>query len=260
MALNQKPELKKKLKISWPKPKDKIVAVWKPVGQTPLQTINCLRKLKPEYADLKIGYAGRLDPLAEGVLLLMIGETNKNRFHYLSLDKEYEAEVLFGISTDSHDILGLIENFSIVNLDKQVLALSLSSLVGKFNQSYPLFSSPIIAGRQKFSKEVEIYRLDLIDDYLISNQQLLVNIENSINQVKGNFRQTEIIDCWRQHLLLQEKGLTYRVVKIKIKCSSGVYIRLLAHKWGLKVGSGACLFNLKRLKVGQFGRKVCFKY
>ena len=89
---------------------DKVVNVYKPISPTPLQVVEKFREKHPEYAESKISYAGRLDPLAEGVLLLLIDKENKKREKYQKLDKEYEFEVLFGAATDTYDLLGIVDD------------------------------------------------------------------------------------------------------------------------------------------------------
>jgi len=84
----------------------KVLNLYKQTGVTPLQTIKQLQKRYPEYQDSKLGYAGRLDPMAEGVLLVLVDEENKKRRTYESLEKEYEFYMLFGVKTDTYDILG----------------------------------------------------------------------------------------------------------------------------------------------------------
>ena len=84
-----------------------ILNIYKKTGETPLETINRLRADKPEYQNAKITYAGRLDPLAKGALILLAGDAVYEKEKYLKLDKEYEAEILFGFETDTYDILGL---------------------------------------------------------------------------------------------------------------------------------------------------------
>jgi tRNA U55 pseudouridine synthase TruB len=79
----------------------------KNVGVTPLQAIETFRKEKPELKDLPLTYAGRLDPMAGGKLLVLIGDECKRREKYDGLDKEYEFEVLLGFASDSGDVLGL---------------------------------------------------------------------------------------------------------------------------------------------------------
>ena len=70
---------------------EKVINIYKPQGWTPLRTIVELKKLNKKYKDATISYAGRLDPMAEGVLLLLVGEENKKRKKYQDLTKVYEA-------------------------------------------------------------------------------------------------------------------------------------------------------------------------
>src|SRR5438045_1977436 len=85
-----------------------VIVVYKPQGVTPYQLIEKLKKQNSDYEGIKIGFAGRLDPLAHGVMVLLVGEENKNRAKYLGLEKEYEFSVLFGVETDTYDYLGLL--------------------------------------------------------------------------------------------------------------------------------------------------------
>ncbi|MBP6060753.1 MAG: hypothetical protein KA515_01980, partial [Candidatus Pacebacteria bacterium] len=86
----------------------KIVVVDKREGETPLSALERFRAKNKGYKDLPITYAGRLDPMASGVLVLLAGEKTKEKDKYLFLDKEYEFEVLFGFATDTYDILGKV--------------------------------------------------------------------------------------------------------------------------------------------------------
>ena len=86
-----------------------VLNLYKQVGITPLQLIKKFVRSNPEYKDEKLGYAGRLDPMAEGVMIILVGDENKKREKYLDLNKKYEVGILFGVSTDTHDVLGLIE-------------------------------------------------------------------------------------------------------------------------------------------------------
>ncbi len=77
-------------------------------GETPLQALERLRSSNSKYKDAKMTYAGRLDPMASGLLIILIGDEVKNKEKYLKLNKEYEFEVLFGFATDTYDILGKV--------------------------------------------------------------------------------------------------------------------------------------------------------
>jgi len=83
----------------------KTINLYKPVGMTPLQAVEKLREKNTVYNGKKMSYAGRLDPMAEGVLLILVGDENKKMKQYMGFDKEYKAEILFGFSSDSNDVL-----------------------------------------------------------------------------------------------------------------------------------------------------------
>ena len=80
------------------------ILLYKPRRSSPLQAVNELRRARPELRAQTIGYAGRLDPLAEGLLLLLVGDENSHIRELRALDKTYEIDVLFGLSTDSYDL------------------------------------------------------------------------------------------------------------------------------------------------------------
>lgn len=83
--------------------------LYKKVGETPLECLGRWVKQNPKYENMKMTYAGRLDPMAEGELLVLVGEECYEKEKYLGLDKEYEFDILFGFGTDTYDILGLTD-------------------------------------------------------------------------------------------------------------------------------------------------------
>ena len=85
------------------------VILEKEVGETPLIALRKWKEQNPEYKDVIASYAGRLDPMASGKLLVLFGEECKKQKSYTNLDKEYEIEVLFDVGTDTGDALGLTE-------------------------------------------------------------------------------------------------------------------------------------------------------
>jgi len=146
----------------------KILELYKKEGETPLEAIEEFRKKNLEYSDVKMTYAGRLDPMAEGVLLVLVGDECKNKENYLGLDKEYEFEILHGIQTDTYDILGLpaksgtsdVPQIEIETSNTSIDAIEKSK--GKFTQKYPPYSSMTVQGKQLFQWARE-GRLDEIE-------------------------------------------------------------------------------------------------
>ena len=86
---------------------DKVINVYKKCGETPLDCINKLKNDDSNLRFLPMTYAGRLDPLAEGVLFILIGDECHKKDEYLSLGKVYEVDILFGFATDTYDVMGV---------------------------------------------------------------------------------------------------------------------------------------------------------
>lgn len=262
----------------------KCIQIVKKPGETPLEALECFRnqtidsdaKNASYWRTVPMTYAGRLDPMAEGTLLVLIGDECQKKNSYLDLNKEYEVEIIFGISTDTYDALGIplctqtdhIEDSS-YDANKCLHDLpepDLSKYLGKFIQPYPPYSSKTVSGKHLHqlsrndclplempSKEVEIFSLEYIDANLpkyIASSVLLDQITNRIDMVKGDFRQNAIKEKWRS--LLSDKQIQstmFPIRRIKAVCSSGTYMRSLAHRIGADAGSGAFAFSIKRTRI-----------
>jgi len=247
---------------------DKVLSFYKPPGITPNKLIDLIRKKYQEFADVKIGFAGRLDPLAHGVMLMMIGDENKNRDKYLNLSKIYEFQVLFGLDTDTYDVLGFLQSNKInmipVNLEKQINEF-IKSKIGKQVQVYPPYSSKTVQGKPLFqwaregrlseielpTHEIEIFNFDLLKIKEVPFDQIQKKILENINSVDGDFRQSETIKKWTKFFESAE-GLTFKIASFKIECSSGTYVRSLGHELGKKIGSGGIALDILRVKVGEY--------
>lgn len=246
--------------------------IWKPIGLTPLELVEKFKEKYPEYKNEAISYAGRLDPMAEGILVLLIGEENKNREKYLELKKEYESEIVFGISTDTFDTLGLIQEFDFKEISKDEIEKSLKTFSGKQKQIYPPYSSKAVNGKPLFwwarnkkldeiempEREIEIYSIEILDISEIKIIDLVEKILGQIKNVKGDFRQKEIVEEWEK---FEQKYENKKLIKLKIKvsCSSGTYIRRIADDLGRKLETNAFAYSIKRTKIGDLEEKDAFK-
>jgi tRNA pseudouridine55 synthase len=243
----------------------KVLILNKKEGETPLETLEFFRAKNKEYKNSKMTYAGRLDPMASGVLIILVDEKIKNKEEYLNLEKEYEFEILFGFSTDTYDILGKVLNNKKVIFSKKFLEKEINKnlkfFTGNFIQEYPIYSSKTVAGRQLFSyaraneevevpkREVNVKNLKLLKIRKIIGKNLINNIEKRIKKVKGDFRQEEILKIWKKEIELKEQ---YFIASFKVKCSSGTYVRGIANSLGNKAQIPALAFSIKRTKIGKF--------
>ncbi|PWB38840.1 MAG: tRNA pseudouridine(55) synthase TruB [Parcubacteria group bacterium] len=170
----------------------------------------------------KVGFAGTLDPLASGLLILATGRATKllDCFHYLP--KDYQADVLFGQTSETYDLEGAVtinekaQPFSRVELEKK-----LKKFIGIQEQTVPIYSAKKIAGH----KMHELARRG--------------------QEVRAPQSTVEIYS-------LNIKDFNWPRLKLEVSCSAGTYIRSLAHDLGQVMGTGALLSGLRRVKIGDF--------
>lgn len=257
--------------------------LYKKVGETPLEVIESFKKENPEYSDQKMSYAGRLDPMAEGLLLILVGQECKQRSKYLNLDKEYEFEILIGFKSDSQDVLGLarkndnlpkINNFFSESEIKKVL----KKVSKTKNMKYPIFSSKTVEGKPLFlwalekkldqieipKRNVKIFKLDFFERYFLEKRYLEDIIFKKINSIKEvtdpskelgkDFRRGEIRKNWKGIFSNIPNERDFMIIKVRCQCSSGTYMRVLAEMIGQELGNFGLAFSIKRTRIGK--RKI----
>ncbi len=205
-------------------------------------------------------YAGRLDPMAEGLLLIISGEDLTDFSKHLKHPKSYEAVILFGFKTDSFDLLGIPQK---INLSEK--KLKMSDFKGRLSLELPRFSSYRVKGKPLFQwaregkiseinipeKSGTVFRLEKIFEKDIKEKELRKEVVKRLSTVEGDFRQKTITEHWK-NILSPDSEHSYPLIKISVDCSSGFYIRSLADHMGKSIDSGAVLFSLKRVKVGDY--------
>lgn len=240
-----------------------ILKLYKSLGETPLECILRFKKDNPDYAETNMTYLGRLDPLAEGLLLVLAGDT-RDKEKYLELDKTYEFEVLWGFETDSYDVLGLITATGPMpqKLDRKMEKL-LQDIAERKVQSYPPFSSRTIGGIALHAwaragkideiniptRNIKIFNLEHLDTRLVHQRDVLIEVLDKIDLVKGDFRQEQIREGWKKAVDKREMAL---ISKFRADVSSGTYIRSLAQEMGKKLDTSALAYSIKRTRVGEY--------
>jgi tRNA pseudouridine55 synthase len=179
-------------------------------------------------------------------MIILVGEECKNKEKYLDYDKEYEIEIIFGFSTDSYDVLGLVNENKRSNLSE----INLNKYIGKFEQKYPRYSSKVIAMKEVPDempiREVEIYSIEDLGKREIKGSDMIREIINKISLVKGDFRQNEITARWSS-ISEEIRDSYFTILKLRVRCSSGTYMRTLAHNIGNDIGIPALAYSIKRL-------------
>jgi len=197
----------------------------KPYGLTSFYLVNQVRYhlcRQTGLKKLKVGHAGTLDPLATGMLILCTGKATKRITELQALPKEYVAEITFGATTPSFDMETAIDNtYNTDHINRDLIEKKTKIFIGKIDQIPPMFSAKFINGVRAYEYAREGIKKELV--------------ASKIEIYK--------IDC-----------LDYNppVVKLKILCSKGTYIRALARDLGVVLGSGGYLSGLRRTAVGLY--------
>ena len=249
---------------------DDILAVNKPIGITSHQVaIRLAKKL-----GTTVTHTGSLDPMAEGVLVLLIGPEAKKAQAGLQLtDKEYEFDLLFGFSTDSYDPLGLVTAsaaYKPENFPEGKLSVRVQGLVGKRKQELPPFSSRVIRGKPLFwwaregrldevgvpVREIEIHKAEMFRLNPIVKPDLEELILKNIGCVEGDFRQERIKEGWRS-ALANHSNNRFSVATIRITVNSGTYVRSIANELGKTLRIPSIALRILRTRNGRFSLSDC---
>lgn len=259
------------------------VLLEKAVGQTPLECLELWRKDKPEFKNTPLAYAGRLDPMASGLLLVLIGEECKNQTNYHHLDKEYEFETLFGTHSDSGDVLGIVSE-----TDKKIVTESeikniLPEFIGDMEVPYPIFSSKTVQGKPLHTwtmenrlheitiptRKSEIFELELLSHKSLSRKEIteisLAKIETippvtDLRKALGNdFRRPDIRIAWANFSKTGSPADQFSIAKIRCLCSSGTYMRTLAEMIAQKLNTKGLAFSINRTKIGHYKKEIGLK-
>jgi tRNA U55 pseudouridine synthase TruB len=245
-------------------------------GETPLEVLSTWKSAHSEYAEIPASYAGRLDPMAEGKLLVLLGEECKRQDAYTKLDKEYEIEVLLDFKTDTGDVLGLPKYDGKNTIPRPpLLRTVLTHEEGKHSRKYPIFSSKTVNGKPLFLYALEgklgeiqipehietMYRVKYQGSHQLNSTQLNQRMEELLAHVPrsdepskllgADFRQDEIRAKWNEIFTsLPERNFT--ILKLCVTCGSGAYMRTLAERIGASFGTTALALTINRTKIGKY--------
>jgi tRNA pseudouridine55 synthase len=196
-----------------------VIVVDKPKGWTSHDVVNRVRRIA---GTKKVGHLGTLDPLATGVLPLLLNRATRLAQFFVANDKRYQGTVRFGWSTASYDADGEITSpKTTVVLDPVHLLEIFARFEGEFDQTPPPVSAKKIAGRPAY----ELVRK---------------NVEFTLDPVRVTVHSLEVVE------------IDGSAAVIRVHCGSGTYLRSIAHDAGQALGCGAFLETLRRTASGQF--------
>ncbi len=197
----------------------------KPRGLTSSQVVEGVRKK----IGLKVGHTGTLDPIATGLLILLIGEATRYANLFINLPKIYEVRAKLGEITDTYDAEGRVLEVHSVNVSCEEIMSVLKEFRGRMLQKPPPFSAKKVEGKRAYKLARRGEKVELRE----------VEVEVFISELLG---------C----------DLPYFSARFEV--SSGTYIRSLVHEIGLRLGCGAHMTELRRTRVGKFDVSMAINY
>lgn len=206
-----------------------VINVYKEKGFT---SHDVVAKLRGILKTKKIGHTGTLDPEAEGVLPVCIGNATKLCDMIMEKHKVYEAELVLGVSTDTEDMTGdIIEKYDgVINIDENHLKSVINSFVGEYMQIPPMYSAIKVNGKKLYD---------------LARQGMEIERKPRSVQIYG----IEVIE------------IDLPIIRIRVDCGKGTYIRSLCRDIGNTLGVYGCMGYLLRIKTGIFeleeSHKLC---
>ena len=200
-----------------------IILVDKPQGWT---SHDVVAKLRGIYQQRRIGHSGTLDPMATGVLAVFLGRGTRAVELCENDEKEYVAELLLGIVTNTQDITGEVLEQHSVEVSRQQLEAVLEQFLGPQQQIPPMYSAVKIGGKK-------LYELARKGQSVERKPRSIVIHELELCDFDG------------------------KTARIRVVCSKGTYIRTLCHDIGAVLGTGGCLSSLRRTRAGRFAIDDC---
>lgn len=203
-----------------------IINVYKEKGYTSHDVVAILRKIAGQK---KIGHTGTLDPDATGVLPVCLGRATKLCDLLTDRDKTYEAVLLLGKTTDTQDISGeILKEHPTDHLNEAEVIKVIENFKGTYDQIPPMYSALKVNGKK-------LYEL--------------------AREGKTVERKSRKVTIYQIHI----KKIQLPRVRMEVTCSKGTYIRTLCHDIGNRLGTGGCMEELTRTKVGRFELKDSLK-
>jgi len=209
-----------------------VLCVAKPLNWTSFNLVSKIRwnlRQLLKIKKLKVGHAGTLDPLATGVMIICTGKATKRIDTFQYQTKEYIATLELGATTPSFDLeLPIDGTYPTEHINRALIDEIIPHFVGEIWQVPPVYSAVKVDGKRAYDYARDGQDIELKPKLLVIDE-------------------IEVLD------------FSLPVLKIKVVCSKGTYIRALARDIGLKLNSGAHLTGLERTRIGDFKLENCWQ-
>jgi len=196
---------------------DSILLIDKPRGITSARVVALVKKR----FKVKVGHTGTLDPLATGLLILLCGKRTKEAGSFLRMDKTYQVRAILGVTTTTYDVAGDTVSRCGRVVTRQEMQDALEGFVGELQQVPPAYSAKKIAGKKA---------------YELARQGMTVEIPASTVKAYS----------------LRLTSFDYPDFSLQCEVSSGFYVRSLVHDLGQRLGVGATVDEVRRMRIGPY--------
>jgi tRNA pseudouridine55 synthase len=202
---------------------EKVILVDKPIGWT---SFDVVAKLRSQYSKqynrrVKVGHAGTLDPLASGLLIVLVGKATKRQDSFMKQDKVYQVEMQLGETSSTDDAEGQRTKVSDMRPSEEELNKTIAKFIGQQSQVPPAYSAIKIDGKRAYK------------------------LARAGQEVKMKSREVNIYS-------ISDVSYSYPRVSFTTKVSSGTYIRSLVRDIGEELGCGAYMSALRRTSIGEY--------
>ena len=236
-----------------------ILVYHKPVGITSHDVVLRVRRHLRQlgWGKIKVGHAGTLDPLAEGVLLILIGAATKRQPELIKLPKHYQTKLWLGVGSETDDLEGPLLWTSKAwqtaqQLTQSQIETALAEFRGQIKQQVPAYS----AIKHKGKKLYQLARKGQItgDDLPVKTRQIYQLELRNWTEEAVDWQRLPWSSDSRQRLAqgMKDNQLLIPTVELELRCSSGTYVRALARDLGKKLGTLATCRQITRLAVGEW--------
>ena len=202
-----------------------LILIDKPLNWSSFQAVNAVKwaiRKRFQLKKIKVGHAGTLDPLASGLLLICAGKFTKRIHEFQGMPKEYEGTITLGSSTPSYDLETEVDNvYPTDHITHELIHKTKALFLGKIAQKPPVFSALKKDGKRMY-------------EYAREGKEL---------EIKARF--VEVLE-------FEILEINLPVLRFRIRCSKGTYIRSIAHDFGKALNSGGHLSSLRRTKIGDY--------
>jgi tRNA pseudouridine(55) synthase len=249
-----------------------ITELWKPYGITSTQFV---KEYQEKIKCNKATCTGRLDPLAQGALMILTDEDTKKMSSFLKKDKIYKFDMILGLETESHDCLSkIVNNYNetqdiLKNMDSRFIIEKMHEFISRYTkQKFPLVSSFVTKhdylkkplwwfyknGYKNVSlpeKSIKVNYYNVLQTRKETGKILSEKFMNRIEQIKNvklqnDLNTEETIFQWKNY---NQKNKEFIVVSMEMSVSTGFYIRRFCHDFGKFIGTNGIAFDITRTKI-----------